>query len=116
MTMDKERKRQIVRDYKEQKPTPGIFSVRCIVTDERWLGPSRNLEAQQNGIWFQLRMGSHRVKPMQVAWDTHGEKNLVYEIVEAFEDEDLTPYLIQSMLKDRLAYWREELAAGLSLG
>ncbi|MFZ3033220.1 MAG: GIY-YIG nuclease family protein [Parvibaculum sp.] len=116
MTMDREQKRQIVRDYKEQKPTPGIFAVRCLITGERWLGPSRNLEAQQNGIWFQLRLGNHRVKAMQAAWNTHGEDNLVYEIVEAFEDEDLTPYLRQSILKERLAYWREELGAGLALG
>ena len=114
--MDKERKRQIVRDYKEKSATPGIFAVRCLTTDERWIGPSRNLEAQQNGIWFQLRMGNHRVKAMQAAWNTHGEENLVYEIVEAFEDEDLTPYLLQSMLKERLAYWREKFGAGLALG
>lgn len=114
--MDKEQRRKAVRDFKEKSATPGIFAVRCLVTDERWLGPSRNLEAQQNGIWFQLRLGTHRVKPMQAAWNAHGEDNLVYEIVEAFEDEDLTPYIVQSMLKERLAYWREELGAGLALG
>lgn len=114
--MDKEQRRKAVRDFKEKSATPGIFAVRCLVTNERWLGPSRNLEAQQNGIWFQLRLGTHRVKSMQAAWNTHGEDNLVYETVETFEDEDLTPYIVQSMLKERLAYWREELGAGLALG
>tara|TARA_R110000824_G_scaffold118960_14_gene272094 strand:+ start:216288 stop:216632 length:345 start_codon:yes stop_codon:yes gene_type:complete len=114
--MDKDRKRQIVRDFKEREVTPGIFAVRCLVTDERWLGPSRNLDVQQNGIWFQLKMGNHRVTAMQVAWNTHGENNLVYEIVERIEDEDMTPYLLQSLLKERLAFWREKWSAGLALG
>ena len=114
--MDKEQRRKAVRDFKEKSATPGIFAVRCLATGECWIGPSRNLEAQQNGIWFQLRMGSHRVKPMQAAWNTHGEDNFACEIVEAFEDEDLTPYIVQSLLKERLAYWREELGAGLALG
>ncbi len=114
--MDKDRKRQIVRDYKEREATPGIFAVRCLVTDERWLGPSRNLDAQQNGIWFQLKLGNHRVKEMQAAWNTHGPDNLVYETVERIEDEDMTPYLLQSLLKERLAYWRNEFSAGLALG
>jgi hypothetical protein len=114
--MDKDRKRQIVRDYKEREATPGIFAVHCLVTDERWLGPSRNLEAQQNGIWFQLKMGNHRVTAMQAAWNAHGPDSLVYEIVERIEEEDVTPYLLQSLLKERLAFWREELSAGLALG
>ena len=75
-----------------------------------------NLDAQQNGIWFQLRLGNHRVKDMQAAWNTHGPDNLVYEIVECIEEEDMTPYLLQSLLKERLAHWRNELSAGLALG
>ncbi|MGV8997481.1 MAG: GIY-YIG nuclease family protein [Parvibaculaceae bacterium] len=114
--MDKEQKRQIQRDFKEKKVTSGIFAVRCTVTDERWLGPSRNLDAQQNGIWFQLNMGNHRIKDMQAAWTTHGEANMAYEVVERFEDEDMSAYLVQSKLKERLAYWRTELNAGLALG
>ncbi|MDO8290627.1 MAG: GIY-YIG nuclease family protein [Parvibaculum sp.] len=114
--MEKDKKRQIVRDYKEKKVTPGIFAVRCIVTNERWLGPSRNLDAQQNGIWFQLGMGNHRIKDMQAAWNTHGQENMVYEVIERFEEEDMTPYLVQSKLKERLAHWRAELNAGLAMG
>jgi hypothetical protein len=114
--MDRDRKRQIIRDYKEREVSPGIFAVRCLATGERWIGPSRNLDAQQNGIWFQLRLGSHRVKAMQAAWNAHGEAGLVYEIVERIEDENLTPYLLNAELKDRLAFWREELSAGLALG
>ena len=63
-------------------------------------------------------MGNHRIKDMQAAWTTHGESNMVYEVVERFKDEeeDLTPYLLQAKLKERLAYWRSELNAGLAMG
>ncbi|ABS61658.1 conserved hypothetical protein [Parvibaculum lavamentivorans DS-1] len=116
MTMEKSRRKELVRDFKKREALPGIFAVRCLATGEVWIGPSRNLEAQQNSIWFQLRLGNHRVTAMQAAWNAHGEENLVYEIVERMEDADMTPYLLQSLLKERLAFWRKELSAGLAVG
>ena len=66
-------RKDLIREYKEKKPTPGVFAVRCIPTNAAWTGLSRNLDTQQNGIWFQLRTGSHVNKALQTAWKKHGE-------------------------------------------
>lgn len=114
--MDKERKRQIARDYKERKVSPGVYALRCAATGEVWVAPSRNLDAQQNGIWFTLRMGSHPNKALQAVWNAQGEASFVYEIVERIDDEDMTPYIVDAALKERTRHWRATLRAGLAVG
>jgi hypothetical protein len=114
--MDKDRKRRIVRDYKERKVSPGIYAVRCTATGEVWVAPSRNLDAQQNGFWFALRLGTHPNKALQAVWNAEGEAAFAFEIVERIDDEELTPYLLDALLKERVRHWRAELGAGLAVG
>ena len=95
-----------MQDYKEQKTArPGLFAVRCAASGECWVGVSRNLDRQQNGLWFGLRMGSPTYRAMQAAWSAHGEASFAYEVLEAIEDEDLSEYLLKSRLKEREAHW-----------
>lgn len=114
--MDKDRKRQLARDYKERKVSPGIYAIRCAATGEVWVAPSRNLDVQQNGIWFTLRLGTHLNRALQAVWNAQGEAALAFEIIERVEDEDMTPYLLDAALKERIAHWRAELGAGLAVG
>lgn len=114
--MDKHKKRQIARDYKERKVSPGVYAIRCLATGEVWVAPSRNLDAQQNGIWFTLRLGTHPNRALQAVWNAEGEAAFSFEIIERVEDEDLTPYLLDAVLKERIKHWRAELGAGLAVG
>jgi hypothetical protein len=114
--MDREQKRKLVRDYKERKVSPGVYALRCVATGEVWVAPSRNLDAQQNGIWFTLRMGSHPNKALQAVWNAQGEASFAYEIVERIDDEDLTPYLVDAALRERTRHWRTTLKAGVVVG
>lgn len=109
--MEKQRRREAVQAYKEKKVLQGIFAVRCAATGETWLGMSRNLDAQQNSIWFSLRMGSHRNKPLQAAWTGNGEAAFSLEVIEVVDTEKLSPYMRESRLKERLAHWLGEMSA-----
>lgn len=107
--MTANRKKDLVREYKERKTRPGIFSVRCVAEDATWTGTSRDLDSQQNGIWFQLRMGNHMNKALQQAWNRHGADAFRFEILEVVEDDN--PEMIGLLLKDREVYWRERSGA-----
>jgi hypothetical protein len=114
--MDKQSRRQVVRDYKERKVSMGIFAVRCAVTGQAWVGQSRNLEQQQNGIWFSLRQGGHPNPTLRAAWAAHGEAAFAFEVLETIEDEALIAYARDNLLKDRDAHWRAELGATKIVG
>ena len=114
--MENQRKREITAAYKERKTRPGIFRVDCAASGGCWLGNSRNLDSAQNSVFFQLRMGSHRNKTMQAAWAAHGEAGFAYALTEVLEVKDVSPYILDRLLKERLAHWRKELGAGSVVG
>ena len=99
-----------VAAYKERKATPGIFAVRCLATGDVWIGESRNIDSQQNGIWFALRQGSHMNRELQAAWRTHGPEAFVFEQLERLEPEDVT-YVLRSQLRERATFWLNKAGA-----
>lgn len=109
--MNRDRRRELVKNYKERKVARGIFAVRCLANGEVWLGVGRSLDNMQNGIWFTLRLGTHPSKTLQAAWNAHGEESFVYEVVEEVDAKDMTPYMLQSLLKERLQHWQAEWRA-----
>ena len=107
--MDNARKKELARIYKETKRPQGIFAVRCDAANGIWLGATRNLDAQQNQIWFALRTGNHSNKLMHAAFATHGEASFRYEIVEEIDDDN--PLLVPALLKEREKHWMIVLKA-----
>lgn len=114
--MDKQSRREAIRDYKEKKTQAGVYAVRCLATTEVWVAGAANVENQQTRHWFGLRMGSHMNKAMQAAWTAHGEGGLTFEIVERLETEELTPLGVADLIKRRERHWLETLGAKRAVG
>lgn len=108
--MDKQERRAAVAAYKERKPEWGVFTVRCTATGEAWVGSSRHLDTQRNGLWFQLRHGGYPNRALQSAWTAHGDAAFVFEPLERLDDD--TPEVSRMrLLKERAQAWREALGA-----
>ena len=114
--MDKQSRRQAIRDYKEKKAAPGVYAVRCTATGQVWVSGSRNLDAQQNSLWFGLRSGGHINRDMQAAWNAHGEPAFSFEPLERIDDEDLTPLGRADLIKARERHWLAALGAKKAVG
>jgi hypothetical protein len=102
-------KRAARNAYKSKKTPRGIFAVRCKETGEAWVGSSTHLDSQVNSIWFELRSGLHRNKPMQAVWNTHGETAFAYEVLEILDD-DVAPLLLKDLLEERRKHWERVFA------
>ncbi|MGE0281410.1 MAG: GIY-YIG nuclease family protein [Rhizobiaceae bacterium] len=101
-----------VAEYKKRKAPAGIYAVRCTATGEAWVGRTFDLEKVQTRLWFGLRTDANVHPAMQAVWNAHGADSFSFEQLEAI-DEDLSAYGRDATLKDRLAYWRAELGAGV---
>lgn len=101
-------RKQAIRDFKEAVVPRGIFAVTCAASGEKWVGLSRNLNAQKNGLWFQLGVGSFRTASLQKAWKTHGEASFAFEVVEELP-EDTAELVLHDVLKERRGAWAAEL-------
>jgi hypothetical protein len=108
-------RKALLREYKERKVEAGIYAVRCVPTGQAWVGATPDLSTRQNGVWFSLRLGSHRDRSLQAAWNAHGADAFAFEAVEAVDVAGLDHAMRASRLKDRRAHWIETLnAAGLN--
>ncbi len=114
--MDNQTRRDAIRAYKERKFSQGIFAMRCAVTGEAWVGQSRNLEQQPNGIWMSLRRGGHPNPKLRAAFAALGEAAFSFDVLEVIDDEALSAYALGNLLKERDAHWRAALRATKIVG
>jgi hypothetical protein len=111
--MSREDRKAQVQAWKEgRKSRAGIFRVACPAAGGAWLGVSRNLDSQQNSLWFTLRHGSSPNRQMQAAWKAHGEDAFAFDEVEVIDVDELSAYLVNQKLQERLKRWCAELGAG----
>ena len=108
--MTSEAKKNAVRKFKERKPLRGIYAVECSATGRKWVGGTRNLEANRNGLWFTLRHGGHHDKPLQEEWNAQGQAAFEYRILESF-DEEVAELNVPDLLKEKAKLWSAQLQA-----
>lgn len=104
-------RKALLRDYKDRKVEPGIYAVRCVATGEAWVGSTRELATRQSGIWFSLRLGSHREPTLQAAWKTHGPEAFAFETLEVIDDEAMGDLGRATALIERRKAWCDTLGA-----
>jgi hypothetical protein len=103
--------------YKERKQVAGIFAIRCAPSGEVWVGQTLTLLTNQNRLWFMLTHGRpeslHEMASLRAAWNAHGSDSLSFEELERIDDEEIlsSPYVRDTLLKERLAHWRATLNA-----
>lgn len=103
----KAERKEAVREFKDRKPSPGIYVLRCAVTGHRWVDSSPNLDAAQNGQFFQLRQHLHRNKELQAEWNAYGEASFAFEVLEALP-QDTPPLNLRDILKERKLAWSRQ--------
>jgi hypothetical protein len=110
MTMDRRDRKAAVAAYKERKPAFGVYAVICTATGETWVGSSRHVDTQQNGLWFALGHGSCPYASLQAAWTLHGGGEFRFEELERLR-EDFPDIGRLDELKRRQGLWRARLHA-----
>lgn len=106
--ISKAEKKEAARQFKERKPSPGIYALRCSATGRAWVDSSPNLDAAQNSQFFQLRQRLHRNNELQTEWNAHGEASFRFEVLEKLSED--TPSLnLRDLLAQRKQSWSAQL-------
>ncbi|MDI6623542.1 MAG: GIY-YIG nuclease family protein [Brevundimonas sp.] len=108
--MTPQERKAAVAAYKERKTVAGVFAVICTATGEAWVGKSRHLDTEQNGLWFALRQGSSPFRTLQAAWNANPEADFRFEQLDRLP-EDASPLLRDMELKERAGRWMARLGA-----
>ncbi|MFD1625551.1 GIY-YIG nuclease family protein [Azospirillum griseum] len=108
--MTQNARKAAITAYKERTAQAGIYAIRCVPTDQIWVGETQTLDSVQNRLWFSLRTGGDPHRDVQQAWNQHGPDGFTFESLERMPKEDLA-FARQAWLKARVAHWRERLGA-----
>lgn len=76
----------------------GVYQIRCLKTNEVYLGGARNIANRMSQHRALLRSGKHASKKLLHAWNVYGETAFVYEVLE------LCPLC---QLREREGFWLE---------
>ena len=98
--------------YKRQPVIAGVFAVICTATGDAWVGKSRHIHTEQNGLWFALRMGSSPFRSLQDVWSAHQPEDFRFEMLDLLP-EDVSPMTRRDELTARSALWATRLRARL---
>ncbi len=102
-----------VAAYKERKSACGIYALRCGPSGEVWVGYAADMEKIRNRLDFTLRSGATPHRSLLEACRAHGVEAFAFEVLEARAEEGEPGFARDSWRKARLAFWREELGAGV---
>lgn len=103
-------RKTLIAAYKEQATIAGVFAVKCTATGQAWVGQSRHIDTQQNGLWFTLKHGSCPHRSLQAAWNAHDARDFRFEQLDRLPA-DISDLARKDELKKRQALWATRLDA-----
>lgn len=103
-----DRKKELIMQYKEQKPEAGVYLIRNKVNNKVGVFSTPNLRSL-NGKLGMLEGGSHMNKQLQEEWKAFGRENFAIEVAEVLEYKDESAMSRKDRLKKLEASWIEKL-------
>jgi DNA-binding transcriptional regulator YhcF (GntR family) len=97
------------RQYQENAPAMGVYSIRNLVNGKIYVGSSTNLDGTRTSRLFQLRMGSAVFsRELQKELSEFGAANFVFEVLAVLERPEPGERVDQSLAALEL-HWLEKL-------
>lgn len=106
--MDKQRRKELVEQYKARRPQMGVVAYRCKATGEIFLSAAKDTSADINSTTMKLESGFHPNARLLELWREHGGEGFSIEVLETLDYKDgVDDY------SDELEFLREELIESL---
>lgn len=86
--MDRERKKQLLEEYKNRRPEMGVIAFHCKGTGETFLGISKETRVGFNSIRARLETNLHLDKVLQERWNQYGKDGFEESVVKMLDYED----------------------------
>ncbi len=115
--MEKNRKKELIEQYKRTKPQMGAFAISCKQNSKCYIQATQDLHGVMNGALARLNGGMHPFRELQKEWSEYGADSFTMEVLETLEydkDESKTDYteelaLLQMIWEERITQDGKEL-------
>lgn len=102
-------KKQLTKDYKQQKQPSGIYAVHNKVDNKMYIGTSQNLPAVVRRFEFTLQMESFPYQDLIDDYKKLGKENFEIKILDELELKNETDKEITADLNELEELWIEKL-------
>ena len=104
-----DRRKELIRTYKETPKQFGVYRVRNTVNDKSLVGASRDLRARLNRHLAELKLGIHPNKMLLRDWQELGKESFVFETLDTLQPSDEPNYNPKDDLEVLEALWLDKL-------
>jgi hypothetical protein len=112
MAMDKKRRSELKRAYKEAPRQAGVYRIKNLQSGKILLGSSTNLHGPLNRHRFMLSIGRHHNVALQEDWNRLGPDAFSFDILETVKPGDDPAFSVEDELTLLEQIWREKLQPG----
>lgn len=102
-------KKQITKDYKQQKQPAGVYAVHNKADNKMYIGTSKNLPAVIRRFEFTLTMGSFPYQELIDDYKKLGKENFEIKVLDELELKNETEKEITAELNELEDLWIEKL-------
>jgi len=102
-------KKELIKDYKNQKQPAGLFAVKNKTDNIMFIGQSLNLPAKLRGVAFELDQGSHAFQNLADDFKRLGKEQFEIFVLDQIEVKDETDKELRAELKTLEEMWVEKL-------
>lgn len=102
-------KKQLIKDYKQQKQPAGIYAVHNKTENKMFIGTSKNLPAVLRRFDFTLKMGSFPYAELVEDYKKLGSENFEIKIIDELDINKETEKDINAELNSLEELWIEKL-------
>lgn len=88
MTMNKDRKREIINEYKQKKTKGGVYKITNTANGKYMLKAEMDLQSFQNRFNFSMRMNTCLHPKMQKDFNEYGAEAFILEFLEEVEKKE----------------------------
>lgn len=85
--ISKEKRKEIILEYKEKAPEAGVYMIKNKVNGKRFIGTSVNLPGIMNRQNFLLNFGKHDNTKLQSDWNEFGKDAFEFTVLEQIKTE-----------------------------
>jgi hypothetical protein len=103
-------RKERIREYKDSARPMGVFRVYNTATGKSFVGASNDLPAMLNRQRFQLELGSHPNRALQLDWNSRGPEAFVFEVLDTLDPPDDATHDSSDDLRVLEEMWLERLS------
>lgn len=107
--MTDERKKELIREYKETPRPMGVFQIKNTATGKVLLLKALNIPGIITRHQLELKRGMHRNRELQADWIHYGEDAFAFETLATLKPEDYPPEQWPGAVSELLKVWLAKL-------